>query len=395
MRPVIIASAARTAIGRFGGTLANVSAVELGTVVVKEALRRAGVAPGEVGEVILGQVLQAGEGLNPARQVSLKSGIPVSVPAYTVNKVCASGTKAVTLGALSIAAGEQEVVVAGGMESMSGAPFLLPKARWGYRLGDGKLVDSLLGGALYDPVAGCHMGLTAENLALEFGIGRTDQDAFAARSQQKATAAIKGGQFVAEIVPVAVPQKKGDPLWFDTDEFARPGTTVEVLSTLQPAFKEGGTVTAGNASGINDGAAALVLLSADEAERRGISPLATIVSWASAGVEPARMGLGPVPATQAALAKARLTLHDIDLIELNEAFAAQSIAVIGELGLDPAIVNPWGGAIALGHPVGASGARILVTLLYAMAEGGARRGLATLCVGGGQGMAVVVEREYA
>ena len=390
MRQVVIANAVRTAIGKFGGTLANVPVVELGRAVVQEAMVRAQVAPQAVDEVIIGHVLQAGAGLNPARQVSLGSGIPVSVPAYTVNKVCASGMKAVTLAALSIAAGENEGVVAAGMENMSGAPFLLPKARWGYRLGDGKLVDSLLRGALYDPVAGCHMGLTAENLAAEFGIGRRQQDEFAAHSQQKAAAAIRTGQFAAEIVPVTVPQKGGEPLSFGTDEFPRPDTTLEVLSTLQPAFKKGGTVTAGSASGINDGAAAVVLLSADEAKRRGIRSLATILSWASAGVEPARMGLGPVPATRAALAKAGLSLENIELVELNEAFAAQSLAVMAQLGLDPGTVNPNGGAIALGHPVGASGARILVTLLHAMAARGARLGLATLCVGGGQGMAIIV-----
>ena len=391
MRPVVIASAVRTAIGKFGGTLASVPVVELGSVVVREALRRAGVAPPEVGEVILGQVLQAGAGLNPARQVSLASGLPVSVPAYTVNKVCASSLKAVALAALSIAAGEQDVVVAGGMENMSAAPFLLPKARWGYRLGDGELVDSLLRGALYDPIAGCHMGITAENLASEFGISRRQQDEFAALSQHKAAAAVRAGLFAAEIVPLAVPQKRSEPLSFESDEFPRPDTTVEVLSTLRPAFKKGGTVTAGNASGINDGAAAVVLLSADEARRRGMKPLATIRSWASAGVEPSRMGLGPVPATKAALDKARLSLEAIELVELNEAFAAQSLAVIGQLEIDPSIVNPNGGAIALGHPVGASGARILVTLLHAMAARGAHLGLATLCVGGGQGMAIVVE----
>ena len=391
MRQVVIASAVRTAIGKFGGTLANVPAVELGSVVVQEALRRVGVAPPEVGEVILGQVLQAGAGLNPARQVSLASGIPVAVPAYTVNKVCASSLKAIALAALSIAAGEQDVVVAGGMENMSAAPFFLPKARWGYRLGDGELVDSLLRGALYDPVAGCHMGLTAENLAAEFGIGRRQQDEFAARSQYKAAAAAQTRQFAAEIVPVAVPQNKSEPLSFESDEFPRPDTTVEVLSTLRPAFKQDGTVTAGNASGINDGAAAVVLLSADEAKRRGIQPLATIRSWASAGVEPARMGLGPVPATKSALAKAGLSLEEVELVELNEAFAAQSLAVIEQLELDASIVNPNGGAIALGHPVGASGARILVTLLHAMAARGAHLGLATLCIGGGQGMAIIVE----
>ncbi|MFH1008712.1 MAG: acetyl-CoA C-acyltransferase, partial [Candidatus Latescibacterota bacterium] len=286
-----------------------------------------------------------------------------------------------------------EIVVAGGMENMSRAPFLLPNARWGYRLGNGELLDSILTGAFHDPTENCHMGITAENLAEEFGFSRRAQDEFAVLSQQKAADAIQTGRFESEIVPIQVPQKKGDALSFARDEFPRPGTTVEGLSALKPAFRETGTVTAGNASGVNDGAAAMILLSADEAKRRGIRPMATIVSTASAGVEPARMGLGPVPATRAALVKAGLTLGDIEAIELNEAFAAQSLAVILALGLDPDRVNPNGGAIALGHPVGASGARILVTLLHTMADRGLRLGLATLCVGGGQGMAMVLTRE--
>jgi acetyl-CoA C-acetyltransferase len=393
MREVVIAGAVRTAIGKFGGMLVDVPVTELGAVVVKEAMKRAGVSPEEVDEVILGQVLQAGVGLNPARQVALMSGMPVSVPAYTVNKVCASGMKAIALGALSIASGEQEIVVAGGMENMSAAPFLLPNARWGYRLGDGDLLDSLLCGALQDPIEKCHMGITAENLAAEFNVSRREQDEFAALSQQKAADTIRTGRFEAEIVPIAVPQKKGEPLSFLVDEFPRPGTTVEVLSALKPAFKKDGTVTAGNASGINDGAAVMILLSTDEAKRRGIQSMAKIVSTASAGVEPSRMGFGPVPATRAALAKAGLKLRDMEAIELNEAFAAQSLAVIAELDLNPDILNLNGGAIALGHPVGASGARILVTLLHIMADRGARLGLATLCVGGGQGMAMVVAKE--
>lgn len=393
MREVVIAGAVRTAMGKFGGTLADVPVTELGAVVVREAIKRARVAPGEVDEVIMGQVLQGGAGINPARQVALKSGLPLSVPAYTVNKACASGMKAVALGALSIASGENEVVVAGGMENMSAAPFLLQEARWGYRLGHGELLDGLLRDALYDPTEGGHMGITAENLAAEFNISRREQDKFAVRSQRKAAMAIKEGRFQAEIVPVQVPQKRGEPLVFSVDEHPRPDTTVEALSTLKPAFKEDGTVTAGNASGINDGAAAMVLLSADEAKRRGIRPMAKIVSYASAGVEPAKMGLGPVPATKAALTKARLRLKDIEVIELNEAFAAQSLAVIAQWGLNPDIVNLNGGAIALGHPVGASGARILVTLLHIMADRGARLGLATLCVGGGQGMAIVVAKD--
>ena len=392
MRDVVIAGAVRTAIGKFGGALADVPAVALGTAVVVEALRRAGVPGEDVDEVIMGQVLQAGAGINPARQVAILSGIPVTTPAFTVNKVCASGMKAVALGTLSIAAGENEIVVAGGMENMSAAPYLLERARAGYRLGDGELIDCMLRDALTDASERCHMGMTAENLAEEFSISRRAQDAFAARSQAKVAAAAEASGFEAEIVPVEVPQRKGDPVLFKADEFPRPDTTVEILATLKPAFKQGGTVTAGNASGISDGAAAMVLMSADEAGRRRIEPMARIVATASAAVEPLRMGLGPIPATRAALAKAKLALSDIDVIELNEAFAVQSLAVIAELGLDPARVNVKGGAIALGHPVGASGARIIVTLLHVMAERGSRLGLATLCVGGGQGMAMVVER---
>ena len=395
MREVVIAGAVRTAIGKFGGALAGVPVTELGATVVREATRRAGIAPTDVDEVVMGHVLQAGTGLSSARQVALLSDIPEHVPAYTVNKVCASGMKAVTLGALSIASGENEIVVAGGMESMSGAPFLLPNARWGHRLGDGEVLDVILRDALTDPGECCHMGITAENLADEFHISRKDQDAFAAESQHKAGRALAAGNFQPEIVPVAVPQKKAEPLAFATDEFPRPDTTVEVLSTLKPAFKKDGTVTAGNASGINDGAAAMVLLSTEEAKRRGVEPMARIVSYASAGVAPGRMGLGPVPATQRTLRRADLTIDDIDVVELNEAFAAQSLAVIGQLGLVPERLNLNGGAIALGHPVGASGARILVTLLHIMADRGARLGLATLCVGGGQGMAIVVARHGA
>ena len=391
MREVIIAGAVRTAIGKFGGALAEVSAVELGAVVVGEALRRAEIAPEDVDEVIMGHVLQGGAGLNPARQAALLSGIPVTVPAYTVNKVCASGMKAVALAALSVASGERNIVVAGGMENMSAAPFLLPTARWGQRLGDGELLDGLLRDALTDPGEQCHMGITAENLAQEFRISRHEQDEFAAESQRRASAAIEAGKFEAEIVPVELPQRKGGPARFAVDEFPRPGTTVEILSKLKPAFRKDGTVTAGNASGINDGAAAMVLLSADEAAARGIRPMARIASYASAALEPMRMGLGPVPATRTALDRAGLALKQIETIELNEAFAAQSIAVIRELGLDSGIVNANGGAIALGHPVGASGARIIVTLLHLMAERNTRLGLATLCIGGGQGMALVAE----
>ena len=392
MRDVVIAGAVRTAIGRLGGALAGVPVTELGATVLKEAVRRAGLTPEDVEEVIMGHVIQAGTGLNPARQALLLAGMPVFVPAYTVNKVCASGMKAVALGALSVASGEREIVAVGGMENMSRAPHLLPQARSGYPLGDGEVLDAILRDALQDPVAGYHMGITAENLAEEFRISRADQDAFATRSQEKTKAAQAGGRFKAEIVPVEIPQRRGDALVFLGDEFPRPDTTAEILATLKPAFKKDGTVTAGNASGINYGAAAMILLSADEADRRGIRPMAKILATASAALQPERMGLGPAPATRAALDRAGLTLEDMDVIEVNEAFAAQSLAVIRQLGLDAEKVNLNGGAIALGHPVGTSGARILVTLLHIMADRGYRLGLATLCVGGGQGMATVVAR---
>jgi acetyl-CoA C-acetyltransferase len=332
--------------------------------------------------------------MNPARQVSLLAGIPVTVPAFTVNMVCASGMKAVALAAGAVAAGEAEIVVAGGMESMSNAPYLLDKARAGYRLGDGEIVDSILRDALTDPLGRYHMGLTAERLAEERGISREEQDAFALSSQQKAAQAARGGAFKEEIASVTLPptRRGADPVSFHVDEYPRPDTDARALAALKPAFKEGGTVTAGNASGINDGAAVLVLASAEQVRARGLHPLGTFRAAAAAGVEPERMGMGPVPATRAALALAGLSLSDIQAVELNEAFAAQSLAVIRELGIDPGIVNVHGGAIALGHPVGASGARILVTLLHAMKASGRRLGLATLCVGGGQGMALIVER---
>lgn len=391
MRDVVIVGAARTAIGKFGGTLANVPAAELGACVIREALRRAGIASEDAGEVFMGHVIQAGQGLNTARQAALRAGLPETVPACTVNMVCASGMKAIALGARSVATGENDIVVAGGMENMSAAPFLLPQARWGYRQGDGVLADSILSDALTDPTGQCHMGVTAENLADDFKIGRREQDEFAVESQRKAGEAIAAGRFKTEIVPVDVPQKKGPPSRMEADEYPRPQTTVEVLATLKPAFKKDGTVTAGNASGINDGAAAVVLVSAEEARRRGLAPLARIVSSASAGVDPSRMGLGPVPATRRALAQAGLKIEDIDAVELNEAFAVQALAVVRSLGMDAGRVNLNGGAIALGHPVGASGARIVVTLLHIMAERRLRRGLATLCVGGGQGMAMILD----
>ncbi|MBN1687080.1 MAG: acetyl-CoA C-acetyltransferase [Spirochaetales bacterium] len=392
MKEVVIAGPVRTAIGSFGGALTTVPAVELGRIVIRETLRRAGIAAQDVDEVIMGNVLQAGLGSNTARQAALLAELPVTTPAYTVNKVCASGMKAITLGALSIAAGEADIIVAGGIENMSSAPYSLPNLRWGQRLGDGEAVDIIIRDALSDPLDGCHMGITAENLAEEYSISRETQDAFAVESQRKTAQALDSKAFEDEIVTVPIPRRKSDPLQFRVDEFPRPGTTLEGLAKLKPAFKSDGAVTAGNSSGINDGAAAVVLLNADEAEARGIRPVARIVSFASAAVEPMRMGMGPVPATRKALDHAGLALSDIDVIELNEAFAAQSIAVLRELDLDPAKVNLNGGAISLGHPVGATGARILVTLLNIMEKRNYRLGLATLCIGGGQGMALIVER---
>ena len=389
---VVIVSGCRTPIGSFGGAFKDVSAVELGTVAVREAVRRAGVRPDRVDEVILGCILQASLGMNPARQAAVRAGLPESVPAHTVNKVCGSGLKAVMLAAQAIKSGDAEVVVAGGMESMSGAPFLLPGARWGERLGNGKVVDHMLHEGLTDAFHDIHMGITAENLVERYGISRADQDAFAAESQVRAESAIREGRFKEEIVPVAVPGKKGEVRAIDTDEYPRPGTTVEALAKLKPAFKKDGTVTAGNSSGINDGAAALVVARAESAAGLGLKPVARVVAYASAAVDPRVMGIGPVPAVRKALEKAGLAADRIELWELNEAFAAQSLAVLRELEIDPAKVNVNGGAIALGHPIGASGARVLVTLLHALKARGLRRGLAALCIGGGQGVAMVVER---
>jgi acetyl-CoA C-acetyltransferase len=389
---VVIVSGCRTPIGSFGGAFKDVPAVELGTVAVREAMRRAGVRPDRIDEVILGCILQAGLGMNPARQAAVRAGLPESVPAHTVNKVCGSGLKAVMLAAQAIKSGDAEVVVAGGMESMSGAPFLLPGARWGERLGNGKVVDHMLHEGLTDAFHDIHMGITAENLVERYGITRADQDAFAAESQVRAEAAIREGRFKEEIVPVAVPGKRGEVKAIDTDEYPRPGTTVEALAKLKPAFKKDGTVTAGNSSGINDGAAALVVARAESAAGLGLKPVARVVAYASAAVDPRVMGIGPVPAVRKALEKAGLAADRIELWELNEAFAAQSLAVLRELEIDPAKVNVNGGAIALGHPIGASGARVLVTLLHALKARGLRRGLAALCIGGGQGVAMVVER---
>lgn len=391
MREVVIASAVRTAIGKFGGSLTPLSAPQMGAVVIKEALDRAALKPEMVDEVIMGNVLQAGLGQNPARQAAIFAGLPVEVPAFTVNKVCGSGLKCVELAAQSILAGDNDIVVAGGMESMSNAPFTVPgKARWGLKMGDQKMVDVMIRDGLWDAFNDYHMGITSENVAEKFGVTREDQDEVACRSQQRAIEAIKSGAFKEEIVPVTIKTKKGEKV-FDTDEFPREGTTMEVLAKLRPAFKKGGTVTAGNASGLNDGAAALVIMSADKAKELGIKPMAKIVSYASAGVDPAIMGIGPIPASRKALAKAGKEVKDMDLVEANEAFAAQTVEVGRELQLDWAKTNVNGGAIALGHPIGCSGARILVTLLYALKHRDKKWGLATLCIGGGMGTAAVVE----
>lgn len=392
MKEIVIASACRTAIGSFGGTLKNVPAVELGATVVKEAVKRAGIAPEQVDEVIFGDVLQAGLGQNVARQVSIKAGLPIETTAMTINIVCGSGLKAVALAANQIIAGESEIVVCGGTENMSAAPYAVPSTRWGARMGNAQMIDVTVNDGLTDAFNNYHMGITAENVAEQYGLTREMQDEFGVRSQNRAEAAIKAGKFKDEIVPVLVPQRKGDPIVFDTDEFPKFGSTMEKVAKLRPAFKKDGTVTAANASGINDGAAALVVMSKEKADELGVKPLATIVSYATAGVAPEVMGLGPIPASRKALEKAGLKIEDIDLVEANEAFAAQSLAVVKDLGLDPEKTNVNGGAIALGHPVGASGARILVTLLYEMAKRDAKTGLATLCIGGGQGQALIVKR---
>ena len=388
---VVILSGCRTAIGTFGGAFKDVSAVDLGTIAVREAVRRSGVRPDQVDEVLLGNILQAGLGMNPARQAAIKAGLPDSVPATTVNKVCGSGLQSVMMAAQALKAGDAEIVVAGGTENMTRAPYLLPGARWGERLGNGTVVDHMIHEGLTDAFHDIHMGVTAENLVERYGISRADQDAFAAESQRRAESAIKSGAFKDEIVPVVVPGKKGETR-VDTDEHPRPGTTAESLARLKPAFKKDGTVTAGNASGLNDGAAALVVAGAERARRLGLTPMARIVAYASAAVDPKVMGIGPVPAVRKALEKASLGAEAIDLFELNEAFAAQSLAVLRELALDAEKVNVLGGAIALGHPIGASGARILVTLIHALRARQRRYGVAALCIGGGQGVAMVVER---
>ncbi|WP_210365684.1 acetyl-CoA C-acetyltransferase [Bacillus sp. REN3] len=387
----VIVAAVRTAIGSFNGSLKDIPAQELGATVIKEAIKQAGVKPEQVDEVIMGNVLQAGLGQNPARQAAIKAGLPESASSMTINKVCGSGLKAVHLAAQAIIAGDAEIVVAGGMENMSQAPYLLKNARNGFKMGDQKLLDSMISDGLWCAFNDYHMGVTAENLCSKYEISRTEQDEFAAASQEKAAKAIKEGRFKDEIVPIEIPQRKGDPIIFDSDEYPKKGTTAEKLGGLRPAFKRDGSVTAGNASGINDGAAALVVMSKDKAEELGLNPLVVIKANASAGVDPSIMGIGPVPAVKKALEKSGMTLEDMELIEANEAFAAQSLAVDRELHFNKEILNVNGGAIALGHPIGASGARILVTLIHEMKRRNAKKGLATLCIGGGQGVATVVE----
>ncbi|UZJ80749.1 acetyl-CoA C-acetyltransferase [Fictibacillus sp. KU28468] len=393
LQDAVIVSAVRTPIGSFLGSLKDIPATELGAIVIKEALSRAGVSADEVSEVIMGNVLQAGLGQNPARQAAMKAGLPQRVSSMTINKVCGSGLKALHLASQAVTLGEAEVVVCGGMENMSAAPYLLNDARNGLRMGDGKLVDSMVHDGLWCAFNDYHMGITAENLCDAYGLNRQEMDQFAADSQQKCERAMEDGKFSDEIVTVEIPQRKGDPLLFSEDEYPKKGTTAEKLGKLRPAFKKDGTVTAGNASGINDGAAALVVVSRKKAEELGLTPLARIVANASAGVDPSIMGIGPVDATKKVLEKSGITLEDIDLIEANEAFAAQSLAVGKELQFSDEKLNVNGGAIALGHPIGASGARILVTLLHEMRRRENRYGLATLCIGGGQGVATIVENE--
>ncbi|MBR3374344.1 MAG: acetyl-CoA C-acetyltransferase [Firmicutes bacterium] len=393
MREVVIASAVRTPIGKFGGSLKDVSARKLGAIVIKEALNRAGVDPAMVDEVIMGCVLQGGLGQNVSRQMSLDAGVPVEVPTFTINKVCGSGLRAVELAAQIIKAGDADIVVAGGAENMSATAYAMPAARWGARMFDTKMVDMMVNDGLWDAFNGYHMGITAENVAEQWGLTREQLDEFSVISQQRAEAAVDSGRFDDEIVPVTIPQRKGDPIVFARDEHLTRGSSMEKVAKLKPAFKkDGGVVTAANASGINDSGAAVVVMSAEKAEELGIKPLCKIVSYASGGVDPSIMGVGPVPATRKALDKAGLKIEDIDLVEANEAFAAQSLAVRKELGLDPEKTNVNGGAIALGHPIGASGCRILVTLIHEMIKRDSKRGLATLCIGGGMGTSLIVER---
>lgn len=392
MKPVVIVAAKRTPIGSFGGAFKDVSAVELGTVVVKDLLEQTGVKPEQVDEVIFGNVLQAGLGQNVARQVAIHSGIPQEVSSFTVNKVCGSGLKAVQLAAQAIQCGAADIIIAGGTENMSQAPYIMPKARFGARMGDTQLIDTMTFDGLTDIFSKQHMGITAENIVDKYGFSRQELDELAASSQQRAEVALNDKRFADEIVPVSIPQRKGDPVVVDTDEFPRPGVTAEGIGKLRPAFKKDGVVTAANSSGINDGAAAVLVMSEDKAKELGLTPLVTIRGSASAGVDPAIMGTGPIPSTQKALDTAGWKVEDLELIEANEAFAAQALSVIKDLGLDTDIVNPNGGAIALGHPIGASGARILVTLVHEMQKRDVHKGLATLCIGGGQGISMLVER---
>ncbi|HEV2040385.1 MAG TPA: acetyl-CoA C-acetyltransferase [Casimicrobiaceae bacterium] len=392
MTDIVIVAATRTAIGKFGGALAKIAAPELGATVIRELLARTKLQPDQISEVILGQVLAAGSGQNPARQALIKAGLPAAIPAMTINKVCGSGLKAVMLAAQAVRCDDADIVIAGGQENMSASPHVLPGSRDGFRMGDAKLIDTMIVDGLWDVFNQYHMGTTAENVAKQYGISRAQQDEFSVASQNKAEAAQKAGMFKDEIVPVMIPQRKGDPLAFAADEFIKPGTTLESISGLRPAFAKDGSVTAANASGINDGAAGVVVMSAERAAKLGLKPLAKIKAFASSGVDPSIMGMGPVPASRRCLEKAGWKAADLDLMEINEAFAAQACAVNKEMGWDTSKINVNGGAIALGHPIGASGCRVLVTLLYEMARRDAKKGLASLCIGGGMGVAMAVER---
>jgi acetyl-CoA C-acetyltransferase len=392
MREVVIVSAARTPIGAFGGSLKGVPTRKLGAIAIKAAIERAGIKPEQVDEVVMGAVLQGALGQNVARQMTLDAGLPIETPAMTINKVCGSGLRAVELAAQIIKAGDADIIVAGGAENMSATAYAMPAARFGARMNNTQLVDMMVNDGLTDAFAGYHMGITAENVAEQWGLTREELDEFAVISQNRAEAAIKAGKFVDEIVPVELPQKKGDPIIFDTDEFPKFGTTIDKVAKLKPAFKKDGIVTAANASGINDAGAAVVVMSKEKADELGIKPMCTIKSYASAGVDPSIMGVGPVPASKKALEKAGLTIEDIDLVEANEAFATQSLAVRKDLGLDPEKTNVNGGAIAIGHPIGASGCRILISLIHEMIKRDSKYGLATLCIGGGMGTSIIVER---
>ncbi len=393
MKKAVIVSAARTPVGKFGGTLKDIPAYRLGSIVIKEVIQRAGIKPEQIDELIFGHVLTTAQGQNPARQALLDAGIPKEVPAFTINKVCASGLKSVALAAQSIKTGDNDIVIAGGQENMSATPYAIPSARWGARMNNAQLIDCMVYDGVWEKSNDYHMGMTAENIAEKYNISREEQDQFSLQSENKAEKAIKGGLFRDEIVPVTIPQRKGDPLIFDTDEYPSLGTTIEKLAKLSPAFKKnGGTVTAGNASGINDGAAAFVVMSEEKAKELGKTVMGTVLSYASGGVDPAFMGMGPIPAVKKALEKAGLKVSDIDYWELNEAFASQAIICIKELGIDPAKVNHNGGAISIGHPIGASGARILTTMLYQMKRIDAKLGVASLCIGGGMGHALIIQR---